>query len=252
MRRIITCASVAILLLLSLPAAHAKGPVAVTISGDGVKAPIEVNLISDPSVADPINSLMDSLAVFDLIFGESKRVLTEQPSKALGDVVVTLDWDLHGGEAIISQHIYLDAAGGPVTHVPAGQPLWEDFVSAGGWMTVTRDIAAPLTELGVDAAVFGKSTIDKTSVTKSPQDKAPQDKAPQEETTKDEVEKKVLEQKTPEPAAPAAAPAADVAPAAVPAEDSSSGGGLLPVLALVALAGIIGAAAWVRVRPAAQ
>ena len=244
MRRTLTLSAVAVVFMLGLPAAFAKGPVGVAISGDGISGPVQANIIEDVSAGRPVASLFEALGGFDLIFGEASKAKAEAPTKALGKRMLTIEWDLHGGDPRITQYLYLDADGGPVAHVPAGQPLWEDMVSAGGWMVVEADIASPLTALGVDAAMF------KAAPTKAPVTKAPDSKAPIKESPAEVPAKKAPVEKAPAVEVPATVAPAAVAPA--PSAPEPGGSGVLPVAALIALAGIIGGAAWVRMRPAAQ
>ncbi len=237
-RRIVLLLAVALVVVLQVPAAHAKGPAGGLIEGAGVDGVINVAQPGELGQGTPMSRLVEVVGFFDLTFGESKKVLTEQPTKFLGKCLITITWDMTERSSI-TQHIYLDAVGGPVTHVAPGQTFWDGWETVGGWMVVTGDLATPLIELGVDESMFPtraappakKSALTKTeSVTNGPAKTEPAVKAPVEKTA------------TPTTVAVPAAPATPPTPSS-----TGFGAGAALVIGLL-LAAVLAAGVWSRLR----
>ena len=241
-RRIVLLLAVALVVVLQVPAAHAKGPAGGFIEGTGVDGVINVAQPGEPGQGAPMSRLVEVIGFFDLTFGESKAVLAEQPTKVLGDSIITITWDMLERSSI-TQHIYLDAEGGPVTHIAPGQAFWDDWETVGGWMVVTGDLATPLIELGVDESVFPAKTAapaKKNPVTKTEPVK---DGAVKTDAVKTEPTVKAPVETTPTTVAAPAAPSTS-SPAA---PSSGLGAGALLVVGLL-LAAALGAGVWSRLR----
>lgn len=170
MRRFMLVTAVAALLsIASAPAALAKGPVGATIEGDGIEGMLEIDQPGELGQGTPMSHFVDELGFFDLVFGESAKKYAAQPTNALGDSRLVISWDM-AGETIV-QELYLEADGGPVTHVAAGQKFWEGTgTTTGGWKRVDSRIAGTLVALGVDEAAVAHLVKKDSDETGSKQD----------------------------------------------------------------------------------
>ncbi len=216
--------------LINAPAAFAKGPSGATIEGDGVKGAVVVERPGELGQGTAMSRLVEAVGFFELTFGESAKVSAGQPTKSLGKSRLVITWDMTDGDTII-QHIYHDAAGGPVAHMAPGQRFWADTATtAGGWFTITGDIATPLVELGVDETAVGHLLMKKAE---------PVEKA--------EPVKKVEPDK-PDPAVAVTAAAAPTGTSSL--AESSGVDSALIVAAVLLIAGMIGVGTWMtRRRP---
>lgn len=124
--------------------AHAKGATGGTIEGEGIEDAITVP-------AD----LSGQSGLYELIWeSDGTTRLGEAPTADLGPRFV-LTWMLVGpnGDVPIEQELYPYAEGGPVTHVAAGQPMWEAAETLGGWSTAPQGFVTRLETLGLSRPV---------------------------------------------------------------------------------------------------
>lgn len=236
-RRIVLLLAVALVVVLQVPAAHAKGPAGGVIEGTGIDGVINVAQPGELGQGTPMSRLVEVVGFFDLTFGESKLVVAEQPTKTLGDSVITITWDMLERSSI-TQHIYLDAEGGPVTHVAPGQSFWDGWETVGGWMVVTGDLATPLIELGVDESVFRAETA-------APAKKSPISKSEPAKTAPAKTDPGVKAPLEVTPTTVAASPAPSTPASAAPS--SGLGAGVVFAIGLL-LAAALGVGVWSRLR----
>lgn len=133
-------------LLAGAAPAHAKGATGGTIEGEGM----------DDAIAVPAD-LAGQSGLYELIWeSDGTTRLAEVPTADLGPRFV-LTWMLLGpnGDVPIEQELYPYAEGGPVTHVAAGQPMWETAETLGGWSTAPPAFVTRLEALGVSRPVAG-------------------------------------------------------------------------------------------------
>jgi hypothetical protein len=139
--------TLAVVLVLAGPA-WAKGLQSATITGPGLEEPIDV--------ADPDNSKLPALTGFwEVMPGQpAPPGLVEQaPTKQRGPRY-RLTWRLmtDADDTIaIRQDLYPHAAGGPLVHTAAGQPIF-DAVTPGGWYAAPLTLRDMLQSLGVPPA----------------------------------------------------------------------------------------------------
>jgi hypothetical protein len=152
--RVLAVAAMAVLLLLVPTAAHAKGASAATISGGGPgglpDGPITLRGNGEPGSGTDLGMLAEGAGVFVLMFDEGSEALPAAPTDRLGPrytITWTMADDLGKGREI-RQHVYPYAAGGPVTFMPAGQPVF-DSETTGGWYQGFDGLRAQLIELGL-------------------------------------------------------------------------------------------------------
>lgn len=250
-RRIMSIAGLVVAFLLIAPAAYAKGPAGATIEGDSMKGAVVVLERGELGQGTAMSRLVEAVGFFELTFGKSPSVHSDQPTKALGKERLVITWDMTGGDSIV-QEIYTHAAGGPVTYVAPGQEFWEDpWATVGGWLTITGDLATPLIELGVDEAAVAHlvkraEPVKKAELVK----KAEPVKKGEMVKEAEPVKKAELVKKAESVKEADAAPAAASGPVAQSSGiDGSSGlGGTLIASAILLIAGIIGAGTWMRRR----
>lgn len=152
--RVLAVAAVAALLLLVPTAAHAKGVSAATISGGGPgglpDGPITLRGNGEPGSGTDLGMLAEGAGVFAVMFNDGSEALPAAPTDRLGPrytITWTMADDLGKGREI-RQHIYPYAAGGPVTFMSAGQPVF-DTETTGGWYQGFDGLRAQLIELGL-------------------------------------------------------------------------------------------------------
>jgi hypothetical protein len=139
--------TLAVVLVLAGPA-WAKGLQSATITGPGLEEPIDV--------ADPDNSKLPALTGFwEVMPGQpAPPGLVEQaPTKQRGPRY-RLTWRLmtDADDTIaIRQDLYPHAAGGPLVHTAAGQPIF-DAATPGGWYAAPLTLRDMLQSLGVPPA----------------------------------------------------------------------------------------------------
>src|SRR5688572_26947423 len=111
--------------LLMTTTAHAKGPTAGTLDGEGIGAPISV---PGSEERGGIAALADATGFFAAAFGQTPDpMLDDAPTAELGRRL-TVSWRLPTGsstQGVVTQDIYPLAAGGPLTYTAPGQPFFE-------------------------------------------------------------------------------------------------------------------------------
>jgi hypothetical protein len=152
--RVLAVAALAALLLLVPAAAHAKGATAATIDGGGPGGlpggPITLRGDGEPGSGTDLGMLAEGAGMFVLMFNDGGEALPAAPTDRLGPrytITWTMADDLGKGREI-RQHVYPYAAGGPVTFMPAGQPVF-DTETAGGWYQGFDALRNQLIELGL-------------------------------------------------------------------------------------------------------
>jgi hypothetical protein len=114
--------------LLAFPAAsEAKGPAEATLTGPGLDEPIRFEW--NGRVAD-LGLLLEQSGFSAAAFGRAPNpMLARRPEGPLGPRY-TITYEL--GEPV-RQHVYPWAQGGPLTHMPGGQPFWDTKTTDRGW-----------------------------------------------------------------------------------------------------------------------
>jgi hypothetical protein len=152
--RVLAVAALAALLLLVPTAAQAKGATAATIDGGGPGGlpggPITVRGDGEPGSGTDLGMLADGAGVFAVMFEDGGGGLKAAPTDRLGPRY-TITWtfadDSSKGRKV-RQHVYPYAAGGPVTFMPAGQPVF-DTTTTGGWYQGFDGFRQQLIDLGL-------------------------------------------------------------------------------------------------------
>jgi hypothetical protein len=168
--RVLAVAALAALLLVVPTAAHAKGATAATISGGGPGGlpggPITLRGDGEPGSGTDLGNLTDASGLFTLMF-EARRTaarpcaqcpggLKAAPTDRLGPRY-TITWTFDGNDRFIRQIVYPYAATGPVTFMPAGQPIFDD-TTIGGWYQATDSLRQQLISLGLpDRTALGSA-----------------------------------------------------------------------------------------------
>jgi hypothetical protein len=151
MKRSLVLATALALAAVLAGAASAKGPASVTITGPGLDEPIVLRGNAEGSVTSRIGRIVQFGGWFPQAFGQIPDSTTKQaPTKRLGPRYVAL-WvvPVGGGRSVtIRQDLYPWAAGGPVTHMRAGQRIF-DAGTHGGWYRGPFALRATLASLGV-------------------------------------------------------------------------------------------------------
>ena len=156
-RILVLAAFAAALMLLAPTAALAKGASAATIDGSGPGGPITLRGDGEPGSGTDLGNLTDASGLFTLMF-EARRTaarpcaqcpggLKAAPTDRLGPRY-TITWTFDGNDRGIRQIVYPYAATGPVTFMPAGQPIFDD-TTKGGWYQATDSLRQQLISLGL-------------------------------------------------------------------------------------------------------
>jgi hypothetical protein len=152
--RVLAVAALAALLLLVPTAAQAKGVSAATISGGGPGGlpggPITLKGNGEPGSGTDLGMLAEGAGVFAVMFSDGSEALPAAPTDRLGPrytITWTMADDLGKGREV-RQYIYPYAAGGPVTFMPAGQPIF-DTETSGGWYQGFDALRTQLIDLGL-------------------------------------------------------------------------------------------------------
>jgi len=157
-------AVLALAALLVVPtAAQAKGATAATIDGGGPgglpDGPITVRGDGEPGSGTNLGNLTDTSGLFTLMF-ERRRTATRPCAQCPGGLKAaptdrlgpryTITWTFQddSGNDRIRQHVYPYAATGPVTFMPAGQPIFDE-TTIGGWYQATNSLRQQLISLGL-------------------------------------------------------------------------------------------------------
>jgi hypothetical protein len=182
--RVLAALALAALLLAVPTAAQAKGATAATIDGGGPGGlpggPITLRGDGEPGSGTDLGNLTDASGLFTLMF-ESRRTATRPCAQCPGGLKAaptgrlgpryTITWtfqDGSGNDRGIRQHVYPYAATGPVTFMPAGQPIFEE-TTIGGWYQATDSLRQQLISLGLpDRKALG-SAASPAPVPASPQ-----------------------------------------------------------------------------------
>jgi hypothetical protein len=153
-RRVLAVAALAALLLLVPTAAQAKGVSAATISGGGPGGlpggPITLKGNGEPGSGTDLGMLAEGAGVFAVMFEDGGEALPAAPTDRLGPRY-TITWTMAddlGKNRQVLQHVYPYAAGGPVTFMPPGQPIF-DTTTTGGWYQGFDGLRAQLIDLGL-------------------------------------------------------------------------------------------------------
>jgi hypothetical protein len=162
--RVLVVLALAALLLLVPTAAVAKGATTATIDSGGPGGlpggPITVHGDGEPGSGSDLGNLTDASGLFTLMFerrrtttrpcGQCPGGLKDAPTGRLGPRY-TITWifqDDSGTDRGIRQYVYPYAATGPVTFMPAGQPIFEER-TVGGWYQATDSLRQQLISLGL-------------------------------------------------------------------------------------------------------
>jgi hypothetical protein len=134
------CLALVIVLLPATPSL-AKGPTSATITGPGGTATVTVGVYQYVD-EDPFWDFRDESGVIPLAFMDDGRS-EQRPAGDLGEPL-KVTWDM--GYSDIVQFLYMNAQGGPVTHV---EPDPANGVR-GGWHKAGPGLAVALEELGIE------------------------------------------------------------------------------------------------------
>jgi hypothetical protein len=154
--RVLAVLALAALLLVVPTAAQAKGATAATIDGGGPGGmpggPITLRGDGEPGSGTDLSTLAEGAGLFAVMFEDgSGGRLDAAPTDRLGPRY-TITWtfpDPNGGkDREVRQHVYPYAAGGPVTFMPAGQPVF-DATTTGGWYQGVDSFRQQLIDLGL-------------------------------------------------------------------------------------------------------
>jgi hypothetical protein len=141
--------AVAAIAALVVPAlAAAKGPTAVSISGDGLTKTVKV--LYDGSGGSPGDALTQAAGFFPSAFGQSPDpMLHRRPAGPLGPRYKVV-WRVPGGAIYrLKQDLYPYARGGAVAYMKPGQPIF-DMTTRGGWYR-NPELKRTLVRLGLPA-----------------------------------------------------------------------------------------------------
>ena len=168
--RVLTVLALGALLLVVPTAARAKGATAATIDGGGPgglrRGPITLRGDGEPGSGTDLGNLTDASGLFTLMFERRRTAarpcdqcpggLKAAPTERLGPRY-TITWTFSGNDRGIRQHVYPYAATGPVTFMPAGQPIFEE-TTIGGWYQATDSLRQQLISLGLpDRTALGSA-----------------------------------------------------------------------------------------------
>jgi hypothetical protein len=152
--RVLAVAALAALLLAIPTAAQAKGATSATISGGGPGGlpggPITLKGNGEPGSSTDLGMLAEGAGVFAVLFEDGGGGMAAAPTHRLGPRY-TITWTFDDGTGKgrkVRQDVYPYAAGGPVTFMPPGQPVF-DSTTAGGWFQGFDGLRAQLIELGL-------------------------------------------------------------------------------------------------------
>jgi hypothetical protein len=155
LRLAIVSAAAVVAVLAVQGVAFAKGPDEVTIEGDSLPAPVVLS--GHEGGAGPFGALVEQAGFFQGTFGqEPDPMLDAAPTDDLGPEL-TLTWRVPGPSGAtdtVHQLVYLDAEGGPLTYMPAGQPFFDEDETRGGWYRAPAgllDTVATITGLDPEA-----------------------------------------------------------------------------------------------------
>jgi hypothetical protein len=157
-RSLIVALGAGLALLLAPTAALAKGASAATIDGrgpggpgNGPGGPITLRGDGEPGSDTDLSNLADMSGLYPALFGQSPDpMLAAAPTTRLGPRY-TITWTIPDGQGTarqVRQVVYPYAAGGPVTYVRPGQPVF-DRTTRGGWYQAADSLRQTLISLGL-------------------------------------------------------------------------------------------------------
>ena len=154
-RALVVAAVAGLLVLLSGGPAMAKGADRATISGPGMAGPIVLGgdgAAGEPGSGGDLATLAEGSGLFLAMFGADggQRLTQSQPTGALGPRY-ELAYRVPDGSpdpSTVTQDLYPEAAGGPVTYTRAGQQVFGS-TTTGGWYRAPANFPALLAKLGV-------------------------------------------------------------------------------------------------------
>jgi hypothetical protein len=154
--RLLAVLALAALLLVVPTAAQAKGATAATIdggSGGGPGGPITLRGDGEPGSGSDLSNLAELTGLFAVLFEDGPgSALAAAPTDRLGPRY-TITWTFPGGDGKVRkvrQIVHPYAATGPVTFLPAGQPVFEaTHKTSGGWYQAGDGLRQKLISLGL-------------------------------------------------------------------------------------------------------
>jgi hypothetical protein len=153
-RPLAVAAPLAVVALAVVPAAQAKGPTSATISGPGLEEPVRLAALSEGQRLSRYWQLVEGLGFFPAAFGQiTSPLLPARPAGDLGPRY-TIRYGLpmgYGRRAVVVQHLYPYADGGPATYMPPGQKIF-GHKTRGGWYRAAPGVKAALLARGLPAA----------------------------------------------------------------------------------------------------
>jgi hypothetical protein len=171
--RVLAVLALVALLLVVPTAAQAKGASAATVDGGGPGGlpggPITLGGDGEPGSGTTLGNLTDASGLFTLMFerrrtatrpcGQCPGGLQAAPTDRLGPRY-TITWtfpDDRGNNGGIRQYVYPYAVTGPVTFMPAGQPIFGE-ATIGGWYQASDSLRQQLISLGLpDRTALGSA-----------------------------------------------------------------------------------------------
>ncbi|MFQ5553862.1 MAG: hypothetical protein ACE5GC_00665 [Acidimicrobiia bacterium] len=151
MRARIIFLSAFVLVVTTAGPAAAKGAYEVTLTGGGQDVTYTGN--GELHTNTTLSNFAASVELYGGLWEEGKRIAAPQ-----GDLGprITAAWMFIGpaGDVPVVQYLYPFAAGGPVSHIPGGQHLFDDVV-VDAWFPIADDVVADLASLGFDATALG-------------------------------------------------------------------------------------------------
>jgi hypothetical protein len=137
---------------LVLPAtATAKGPSEATITGPGLKAPLQISGDGEGDASTDLGVLVTESGFFPQTFGQSPNPLLRARPAALG-TQYTVTYTVPGPSTdTLRQELYPYATGGPVSFMEPGQKIWSQ-TTHGGWYRGTATLKTRLVAAGLPRA----------------------------------------------------------------------------------------------------
>jgi len=129
------------------PAALAKGPSQATVTGPGLSEAIVLKGLGDSS------ALTEQAGFFPAVFGQTPSPMIKRPAGKLGPRY-TIHYVVPGGNTKpyrITQYLYPYAAGGAVTYLRPGQPIF-GAATTGGWYYAGGVLKQTLVRAGLPKA----------------------------------------------------------------------------------------------------
>jgi hypothetical protein len=138
--------------------ASAKGPGEAWVSGPGLDGEVVVGFATTPDIAE----FVEGTRVWTAPFGRTE-VTTEAPTNTLGPrYLVTYVMGARRGDVDLVQHVYPYATGGPVVYTPAGQRLWDNQRTTGGWFRASHRLTRAFLALGLPSTAAGTELLPAT------------------------------------------------------------------------------------------